>query len=710
MRKETPTRHADASLGARDRILLGECEVDLSVGTIRRRGGQAVRVEPKALAVLDLLLQRRGRLVTRDELLERVWSGRYVTDHVLSRSVSLLRKALADDSGSPHYIETIPTRGYRLIEPPVAAREVGPRTVSHARPAPPRGQLGSLILASLALITAVSVALLVPLFAPAASPPRVLPASVGLGSEVDPAISTDGERLAFSWTRGDGGVDLYLTRVGRALPSRLTSSPGRETNPAWRPGSEEVAFSRSSGGRAALHLLSLRDGSERLLTPVLAADVADLAWSPDGRYLFYPDRSRPSAPSAVARFDLLTGRRRWVTFPEPGSFGDRDLALSPDGERLAFARAVLPGIEDLYLARVGERTVRRLTHDGASINGMAWIGRTDEILFSSTRDEASRLWRISAKGGAPRPVEAAGESAFDPSYSEAGDRLVFERRSFASDVWTLSLRPEDRFRRARVSPSTRWDASPAIAPNGRAVAFVSVRGGSSEIWIGRPGTPAGARRVSRARRVIGRPAWAPDHRRLAVAILREGQADIAVIDTATGEEKLEIRSATHEVCPAFLPDGERLLYSSFGARRWDVWSVSTLDGRKQLLVEDALCPRPSPDGATIFFTRPGRPGIWRSPVGGGRSVSVPATAEVLPWDDWDVGPGMIVTRPVARFPRARSSVVILSHPGPNRLLPLPLDPAPFAGLGISLARDGRTLAFAEASAEDSDLMLLEPLR
>jgi len=693
-----------------DRVLLGECEVVLSLGTIERRGGEAVRVEPKAMAVLDLLLERPGRLVTRDELLERVWSGRYVTDHVLSRSVSLLRKALADDAGSPRYIETLPTRGYRLIALPVAAPVADATTHAGATAPSPGRRLLALLIAPLALATAVGVALLVTPRTPSASPLRLVPASVGLGSEVDPAISPDGERLAFSWARAGGETDLYLSSVGRAEPRRLTSDPGRESNPEWRPGERELAFSRSSGGRTALHLLSLRDGSERLVTPVVADDVADLAWSPDGRSLFYPDRNGPSAPSALAELDLDTGRRRWVTFPEPGTFGDRDLALSPDGGRLAFARAILPGIEDLYVVPVGERSVRRLTHDGASINGLAWIGRTSEIVFSSSRDGTSRLWRIPANGGVPRPVEAAGEGAFDPSYSEAAARLVFERRTFDTDVWTLSLRPGERLRRARLSPSTRWDASPAVAPDGRTVAFVSARGGGSEIWIGRPGTPGGARRVSLDRRAVGRPAWAPDHRRLAVAILRAGQTDLVVVDTATGEKTIEVRSATPEVCPVFLPDGERILYSSFASGRWDVWSLSTLDGRRQRRVEDALCPRISADGATILFTRPGRSGIWRSPLAGGPTALIPATEAVLPWDDWDLGPGMVVTRPVGGLPRARSSVLALDRPGPRRPVPFPLDPAPFAGLGISLARDGRLLAFAEASSEDSDLMLLEPLR
>lgn len=77
--------------------------------------GVPVSLEPKALRLLLYLIQNRGRLVRKQELLNAVWADAAVTESALTRSVGLLRKALDEDSREPRFIETVPTAGYRFI-------------------------------------------------------------------------------------------------------------------------------------------------------------------------------------------------------------------------------------------------------------------------------------------------------------------------------------------------------------------------------------------------------------------------------------------------------------------------------------------------------------------------------------------------------------------------------------------------------------------
>ncbi|MGB7189512.1 MAG: winged helix-turn-helix domain-containing protein [Acidobacteriaceae bacterium] len=77
--------------------------------------GAPVPIEPKALRLLLYLIENRGRLVRKQEILDAVWSEAAVTESALTRSVGLLRKALNDDSREPRFIETVPTAGYRFI-------------------------------------------------------------------------------------------------------------------------------------------------------------------------------------------------------------------------------------------------------------------------------------------------------------------------------------------------------------------------------------------------------------------------------------------------------------------------------------------------------------------------------------------------------------------------------------------------------------------
>ena len=90
--------------------------------------GTPVSLEPKTLRLLLYLIQNRGRLVRKQEVLDSVWQDTAVTESALTRSIGLLRKALNDDSREPRFIETVPTAGYRFIaqveilpSPPAAA-------------------------------------------------------------------------------------------------------------------------------------------------------------------------------------------------------------------------------------------------------------------------------------------------------------------------------------------------------------------------------------------------------------------------------------------------------------------------------------------------------------------------------------------------------------------------------------------------------------
>lgn len=99
--------------------------------------GAPVSLEPKALRLLLYLIQNRGRLVRKQELLDAVWGDAAVTENALTRSVGLLRKALDDDSREPRFIETVPTAGYRFIAQVDTATNDEPTTIQSFTPATP---------------------------------------------------------------------------------------------------------------------------------------------------------------------------------------------------------------------------------------------------------------------------------------------------------------------------------------------------------------------------------------------------------------------------------------------------------------------------------------------------------------------------------------------------------------------------------------------
>jgi len=94
----------------------GVFEADLDARELRKQG-RRLRLQDQPFAVLAILLERSGNVISRDELRQRLWPADTFVDfdHSLNTAVKKLRQALDDDTKSPRFIETLPKRGYRFI-------------------------------------------------------------------------------------------------------------------------------------------------------------------------------------------------------------------------------------------------------------------------------------------------------------------------------------------------------------------------------------------------------------------------------------------------------------------------------------------------------------------------------------------------------------------------------------------------------------------
>jgi TolB-like protein/DNA-binding winged helix-turn-helix (wHTH) protein/Flp pilus assembly protein TadD len=115
------------------RVLFGTFELDLSTGELRSieapDPNNRVLLREQVFQVLRMLLEREGKIVTREEIKERLWSNDTVVDfdHSINATIKALRRALGDSADNPRYIETLARRGYRLMLP-IQCLEPAPET------------------------------------------------------------------------------------------------------------------------------------------------------------------------------------------------------------------------------------------------------------------------------------------------------------------------------------------------------------------------------------------------------------------------------------------------------------------------------------------------------------------------------------------------------------------------------------------------------
>ncbi len=231
-RNMKPASGPDESKAPREIFRFEDFELDRGIYQLRR-AGRPVHVQRLPLELLYLLVERRGELVTREEIIERLWGKSVFVDseNSINTAVRKIRQALNDDSDAPRFIITVPARGYRFvasIHETNGAIDEGSSIVAVSSAAPgeekpgrrqwPRG---AVIIVGLALSAALVVLTLhfsphppTASIPPAQSPALPLPDKPSIAVLPLTNMSGDREQEYFS----DGITDDLITALSR-LPS-----------------------------------------------------------------------------------------------------------------------------------------------------------------------------------------------------------------------------------------------------------------------------------------------------------------------------------------------------------------------------------------------------------------------------------------------------------------------------------------------------------
>jgi TolB-like protein/DNA-binding winged helix-turn-helix (wHTH) protein/Tfp pilus assembly protein PilF len=174
--------------------------------------GKTAHLEPKAMQVLVHLAEHAGDVMPKERIIQAVWADTFVTDDVLTRAISELRKAFEDDPHEPRVIQTIPKGGYRLIAP---VEFVGAtRGVAQGGAAPRRYARRWLVVIALAVLVIGVGYFLRHRFWPEALPPKGKIMLIVLPFD---NLSGDPEQEYFS----DGMTEEMTAQLGQLSPERL---------------------------------------------------------------------------------------------------------------------------------------------------------------------------------------------------------------------------------------------------------------------------------------------------------------------------------------------------------------------------------------------------------------------------------------------------------------------------------------------------------
>ncbi|HEX5855616.1 MAG TPA: protein kinase [Thermoanaerobaculia bacterium] len=516
-------------------------------------------------------------------------------------------------------------------------------------------------------------------------PPRQITSAPGW--EAEPAFSPDGTLVAYS-AGASGNADIWVVDPDGGEPLRLTDGPAENRKPTWFPDGRSLAFVSTRAGAASAWKVSRLGGSPSLL--VEQADTP--AISPDGTRIAFTRRGPSGSPRIwVAPLADLSHAER-LTGDEDGHWGHMDPAWSPDGMLVCYS-----AFRDLWLVSAGGGRARKLTHDGKADREPDFSPDGKFVFFSSLRSNPQSVWKVALSGGAPERIEPGTGTANHPSLSRDGRRLVFSSLAADRDVVVADRKTGTVCRIA----SSRDDETPAIAPDGSAVAYVSNRLGTYDLWLdsleaGHTGKRP-PRRLTSLDPGPATPVFSPDGHWIAFFRVVGGQRDIWAAPVSGGAPVPLVESPAQDIHPAYAPDSARLAFVSDRSGQDHVWILPLRTGlpagEPWRLTDGEMAdmyPVWSPDGGRIAFLRGEE--VWAVEVQPGaapRRITVGAEAHHLAWES--DGAALLVTglfRTTALHPRR---VELAS--GTTGLLKPHLVLGDRDGMGyISLSRDGRFLA------------------
>lgn len=713
---------------ARGQVRFGAFEVDLRTSEVRKHGLR-VRLQDQPFQVLAALIERPGEIVTREELVRRLWADGTVVDYEggLNAAVTRLRQALSDSAETPRYIETVARRGYRWIAPverlddaqPAPVAEVTAPAPAPLHPAPGRRSMLLAAGVGVAIIVLGAVAwsaLRIPSRAGRAV--AISPLTTGLGSERNASFSPDGTQIVYEWEQEDHHRRIYIKEVGAGDPVPLTSGTSAEYGPEWSPDGRLIAFLRARGpADLDLYVVPPLGGVERKIATIappegmiLARFVRRMAWTNDANHIVVSAPDRSGHGEGLLLVSVADGAKRWLTDPKADAItGDREPAVSPGGREIAFARGEVGASETIWLlpltADLRAAGDPRPLPGAARSRSPAWSPDGRELLFTGVSPglAGSGFSKLRITGGSPVNVPVGEVTAATPAVSRTG-RVAFSRVRVESSIWRQEVQRESRAAGppVRLTKAVAADSSADFSPDGRRIVFGSNRSGTRDIWTcDVEGAHCRALTSFGASYATGSPRWSPDGRQIAFDSGAAGRMHIYIVDANGGSPRRLTDEQTGGVAPSWSRDGAWIYFSSTRSGTNDIWKLPSAGGAPVRVTRSGgFSAMEAPDATALFYTKTAEHAdLFQSEVDGSRERRVLRGVAKR---------GFVVTDDRIYYLRQDTTTsislrVFMLRTGEDRLIAHLVEPL---FLGLALSPDGRYLIYAPMRIA-SNLMLAE---
>lgn len=488
------------------------------------RSKQTYIVQPKVLAVLNLLAKHAGQVVSHDELMSTVWPNAYVGPNTLQRCIAELRKMLGDDSKTQAIIKTHSKLGYSLE---VAVKPDEQLETPSSNSGAPKHQFA--IAFSLMIVLCIVIMVWMhPDKTQNITFDNIRPITATDEKEYYPDYSPDGKYMVFHRYLGVCENHLWAKDLTNQREVRLTKSSAVYGQHSWSVDGTQLAFTvqqdcyQNQTEKALCWQLHTLDFAAAIQSPQTTVKrlncekrkTSQPRWLADGSILmlehagnnkitrYHPATDQLtdfylSKDKQLVHFDVSDDAAQIAIFEQDSLLNNSLSILDSKANLLSSAQVNLPEHLSVF---------QRFEPD-FSADGERFLFNTGQGLFSLSYE------------GETSPIEYLGHQRLHtPKMHPSGNKLLATQGQVDADIAMLSTQairhPLQVAQPSSFARSNGYDASAKFQPNGEHIAFLSRRTGSSQLWLAK-GEEISQLSDFEHRSQVSSVVWSPDSKALA---------------------------------------------------------------------------------------------------------------------------------------------------------------------------------------------------
>ncbi|WP_210796540.1 winged helix-turn-helix domain-containing protein [Pseudoalteromonas ostreae] len=493
-----------------------------------------VRIEPMVGELLTYFCRHPNQVISKQQLLDNVWHGRYVSDNTVSKLITKLRKVLQDDARNPQFIVTIPKRGYRFIASATQLTDSTDFLTKQDISYPKRWIDKRVQLLLLPLTFASLFWFYFSDHSPANTFISAKAVTTDIGSEYFPSFAQDGIRLAYMNNNGEK-FKLFVKNIISGEQVEINHGEENGVGPgSWNDKGTKLVYLVASPENCQ-YFISEFDGlvmsKPKLIHTCKAGSYGAIKFTHDDNIVIFSESPGMNKPYSLYSLNINSGKTQWLPQPELHLEGNSQFDLHPTENKLLISSPNQQQWEGFYQLDLETQQLNLLfklnayiccgiwSHDGKHVVMMGEHPAREIVQYSLNGSDKTILFTSSQQLHRPERHSNGVDYAFS----------VFEH-DINVDEYNIS---EDKTQ--SILNDTFDERLAVLSPSTKQVAYISLTTGNEELWLYDRETKKKKKitQFADGRHYIDLT-WSPGEQSIAGVTLNS----IHVITTTTGETKV----------------------------------------------------------------------------------------------------------------------------------------------------------------------------